>query len=163
MIRRPPRSTLFPYTTLFRSDDVGGVVLVHAAAAQNHLDRPPRHEERHHHHQAVAGDGQGAELEDEGIDGHWDFGLWIADCGVTSGSRPGSGRSARASSVQSLRSPRPRRYQPARAIIAALSALSRGLATATRASAPPFPASRSAARAASVRLHATPPPSTAVR
>src|SRR3712207_7450226 len=25
MIRRPPRSTLFPYTTLFRSGDVGGV------------------------------------------------------------------------------------------------------------------------------------------
>src|SRR5256885_4190484 len=25
MIRRPPRSTLFPYTTLFRSDGVGGV------------------------------------------------------------------------------------------------------------------------------------------
>src|SRR3989475_10980462 len=24
MIRRPPRSTLFPYTTLFRSDNVGG-------------------------------------------------------------------------------------------------------------------------------------------
>src|SRR3712207_8505867 len=24
MIRRPPRSTLFPYTTLFRSDDVEG-------------------------------------------------------------------------------------------------------------------------------------------
>src|SRR3712207_9524961 len=24
MIRRPPRSTLFPYTTLFRSVDVGG-------------------------------------------------------------------------------------------------------------------------------------------
>src|SRR3712207_9241740 len=24
MIRRPPRSTLFPYTTLFRSDDLGG-------------------------------------------------------------------------------------------------------------------------------------------
>src|SRR3712207_7496475 len=24
MIRRPPRSTLFPYTTLFRSDDGGG-------------------------------------------------------------------------------------------------------------------------------------------
>src|SRR3712207_6912695 len=23
MIRRPPRSTLFPYTTLFRSDDLG--------------------------------------------------------------------------------------------------------------------------------------------
>src|SRR3712207_8199529 len=26
MIRRPPRSTLFPYTTLFRSHRVGGVV-----------------------------------------------------------------------------------------------------------------------------------------
>src|SRR3712207_8913582 len=25
MIRRPPRSTLFPYTTLFRSGDEGGV------------------------------------------------------------------------------------------------------------------------------------------
>src|SRR5947199_7137619 len=25
MIRRPPRSTLFPYTTLFRSDCTGGV------------------------------------------------------------------------------------------------------------------------------------------
>src|SRR3712207_7876772 len=25
MIRRPPRSTLFPYTTLFRSDDLGGL------------------------------------------------------------------------------------------------------------------------------------------
>src|SRR2546422_1629564 len=25
MIRRPPRSTLFPYTTLFRSDAVGGI------------------------------------------------------------------------------------------------------------------------------------------
>src|SRR5260370_32277739 len=24
MIRRPPRSTLFPYTTLFRSDNIGG-------------------------------------------------------------------------------------------------------------------------------------------
>src|SRR2546430_11663057 len=27
MIRRPPRSTLFPYTTLFRSDDVSTVAL----------------------------------------------------------------------------------------------------------------------------------------
>src|SRR3712207_7450394 len=27
MIRRPPRSTLFPYTTLFRSADAGPVVL----------------------------------------------------------------------------------------------------------------------------------------
>src|SRR5260221_10594649 len=27
MIRRPPRSTLFPYTTLFRSGSAGGVVV----------------------------------------------------------------------------------------------------------------------------------------
>src|SRR2546425_4501265 len=26
MIRRPPRSTLFPYTTLFRSSDLGGEI-----------------------------------------------------------------------------------------------------------------------------------------
>src|SRR2546422_5558024 len=26
MIRRPPRSTLFPYTTLFRSDKIDGVI-----------------------------------------------------------------------------------------------------------------------------------------
>src|SRR2546425_7702295 len=29
MIRRPPRSTLFPYTTLFRSDHVTQVVVTH--------------------------------------------------------------------------------------------------------------------------------------
>src|SRR5690348_18041587 len=28
MIRRPPRSTLFPYTTLFRSRDINGMVHV---------------------------------------------------------------------------------------------------------------------------------------
>src|SRR5258707_6252217 len=43
MIRRPPRSTLFPYTTLFRShlarprDDVGAV----AAVRRRALDRRP--------------------------------------------------------------------------------------------------------------------------
>src|SRR2546429_4509429 len=35
MIRRPPRSTLFPYTTLFRSKDAD------AAAAANRLDGRP--------------------------------------------------------------------------------------------------------------------------
>src|SRR5690348_17597010 len=29
MIRRPPRSTLFPYTTLFRSLGIGGKTFVH--------------------------------------------------------------------------------------------------------------------------------------
>src|SRR3712207_7576457 len=33
MIRRPPRSTLFPYTTLFRSDGAPG----HDAAGADHL------------------------------------------------------------------------------------------------------------------------------
>src|SRR3712207_7332546 len=36
MIRRPPRSTLFPYTTLFRSD---GLVDLHAAEHVVGLDR----------------------------------------------------------------------------------------------------------------------------
>src|SRR5258708_21671931 len=31
MIRRPPRSTLFPYTTLFRSDEVAAHRAAHAA------------------------------------------------------------------------------------------------------------------------------------
>src|SRR2546426_3874452 len=33
MIRRPPRSTLFPYTTLFRSLLVGGALLSSSASA----------------------------------------------------------------------------------------------------------------------------------
>src|SRR3712207_8852175 len=40
MIRRPPRSSLFPYPTLFRSDDVAVVVLdlmVRATAVGEHL------------------------------------------------------------------------------------------------------------------------------
>src|SRR6266540_1003539 len=140
-----------------RDHDVGRILLVQAAAAEVELDGPARHQERHHHHQTVAGELDGAEVEDEGIDGHSERGTrkWEVGTGSTT-SRPGRGKSARASRVQSLRSPSPSRYQPARAIIAALSAFSRGLATATRAA----PASRSAARAANVRLHATPPPST---
>src|SRR3712207_8299354 len=39
MIRRPPRSTLFPYTTLFRSLGRGGGVLL---AAQPHARRRAR-------------------------------------------------------------------------------------------------------------------------
>src|SRR2546430_3949477 len=51
MIRRPPRSTLFPYTTLFRSprhvDDGGGISLavsaLIAAARQSHGSPLPAH------------------------------------------------------------------------------------------------------------------------
>src|SRR2546425_5436728 len=34
MIRRPPRSTLFPYTTLFRSEDAEDAFLADGGAAQ---------------------------------------------------------------------------------------------------------------------------------
>src|SRR3712207_8321916 len=39
MIRRPPRSTLFPYTTLFRSRNVGALVAL--------VERPVRLDDRH--------------------------------------------------------------------------------------------------------------------
>src|SRR2546422_5126457 len=38
MIRRPPRSTLFPYTTLFRSDPAN--VYTYNAKGHPHLSRP---------------------------------------------------------------------------------------------------------------------------
>src|SRR2546427_7297572 len=37
MIRRPPRSTLFPYTTLFRSDAVAVAVVGHRCSLEQHL------------------------------------------------------------------------------------------------------------------------------
>src|SRR3989442_10841559 len=40
MIRRPPKSTLFPYTTLFRSD--GGIVGRDAGAAARQVEPPRR-------------------------------------------------------------------------------------------------------------------------
>src|SRR2546422_9303486 len=36
MIRRPPRSTLFPYTTLFRSQPLGDNYILRPAAPQRH-------------------------------------------------------------------------------------------------------------------------------
>src|SRR3712207_2507156 len=52
MIRRPPRSTLFPYTTLFRSSDAKGTS--DAVAARNCLlreddDRGSEHPSQVHH------------------------------------------------------------------------------------------------------------------
>src|SRR5260221_5510203 len=38
MIRRPPRSTLFPYTTLFRSKSRGAVGHLHVGLGREHPD-----------------------------------------------------------------------------------------------------------------------------
>src|SRR2546426_7729344 len=47
MIRRPPRSTLFPYTTLFRSGIIVAFVGVHALLAIAPAGRIPRIDEVH--------------------------------------------------------------------------------------------------------------------
>src|SRR3712207_7953674 len=39
MIRRPPRSTLFPYTTLFRSDHVSALLFCPTATAVANLNQ----------------------------------------------------------------------------------------------------------------------------
>src|SRR3712207_7840345 len=49
MIRRPPRSTLFPYTTLFRSAEARGCSSLHLVGDAHHL--------------VGRGDGLGGELE----------------------------------------------------------------------------------------------------
>src|SRR2546427_2924941 len=50
MIRRPPRSTLFPYTTLFRSRDEPRLPVfargAHAVAVELELEQPPGFRER---------------------------------------------------------------------------------------------------------------------
>src|SRR3712207_7474830 len=53
MIRRPPRSTLFPYTTLFRSLDV----------AREHLNRWSGIAEGHREHRAAVAPGLLGDLE----------------------------------------------------------------------------------------------------
>src|SRR3712207_8647112 len=42
MIRRPPRSTLFPYTTLFRSRDLAALRVVHRQRRRRRADAPRR-------------------------------------------------------------------------------------------------------------------------
>src|SRR2546430_9056269 len=48
MIRRPPRSTLFPYTTLFRSRHVGLGMTDRNARLQHMLHRTRRHRSEEH-------------------------------------------------------------------------------------------------------------------
>src|SRR5712664_4675289 len=45
MIRRPPRSTLFPYTTLFRSTTAAGTISQTARGFSSFFTRPARSEE----------------------------------------------------------------------------------------------------------------------
>src|SRR3712207_7963153 len=63
MIRRPPRSTLFPYTTLFRSD-VGlvecveaprGKLIQHGRAFRGDGGRPVLHFDQRHFAEEIAG------------------------------------------------------------------------------------------------------------
>src|SRR2546422_7359982 len=42
MIRRPPRSTLFPYTTLFRSQGIGAITATAFATVSDHIPRERR-------------------------------------------------------------------------------------------------------------------------
>src|SRR5688572_32376810 len=54
MIRRPPRSTLFPYTTLFRSPDRRGALAIHRLRARRRLGvGRPRRALRGRHRRAV--------------------------------------------------------------------------------------------------------------
>src|SRR2546425_7318026 len=46
MIRRPPRSTLFPYTTLFRSKRIRSGRPGRPATSLRHLEHPDRQRER---------------------------------------------------------------------------------------------------------------------
>src|SRR5258707_10365624 len=56
MIRRPPRSTLFPYTTLFRS---------HVLACIDHAADPRQRDTRHDQVERDEGDGQRHQLRSE--------------------------------------------------------------------------------------------------
>src|SRR2546430_12862308 len=91
MIRRPPRSTLFPYTTLFRSDKVlGEDIPTGLEIAVRIGDHVPWF---------VAG-GIGRQLDDDHVDrfagcessaGHIDVGVWLGILLVSSEGRAVSG------------------------------------------------------------------------
>src|SRR4051794_41494699 len=50
MMRRPPRSTLFPYTTLFRSLRTSGPAFVEDAPGEERADRDDREQPRSEEH-----------------------------------------------------------------------------------------------------------------
>src|SRR3712207_7943227 len=65
MIRRPPRSTLFPYTTLFRSD-LAQAISRDQALLPFHAERAGERARRHHLGDAER-DGEPAEAAGEGV------------------------------------------------------------------------------------------------
>src|SRR3712207_8178417 len=56
MIRRPPRSTLFPYTTLFRSVDVHATAVARLARLAERLEQPLADALAGHLHEPEGGD-----------------------------------------------------------------------------------------------------------
>src|SRR5256885_14355520 len=64
MIRRPPRSTLFPYTTLFRSRSIHGLLLERLA-----IDEPPA--QRHQRSESKAHDRAPAVVRSQRIGERW--------------------------------------------------------------------------------------------
>src|SRR3712207_9282916 len=93
MIRRPPRSTLFPYTTLFRSD---GEVAAHAAR-EVAADREPEP-------RPFAGITEGAPHLHEGLEDRLQLVGRDADARVADaqgGSRGGTGRDRKSTRLNS--------------------------------------------------------------
>src|SRR3712207_6884329 len=72
MIRRPPRSTLFPYTTLFRSPDISTICMGQAASAAAVIlsagSKGKRYALEHSriliHQPSGGGEGQSSDIED---------------------------------------------------------------------------------------------------
>src|SRR2546430_5262507 len=62
MIRRPPRSTLFPYTTLFRSPEAGAVVACDPGGGA-HAGQPGKDREHDHHRKPCRADRHGRSEE----------------------------------------------------------------------------------------------------
>src|SRR5688572_31009470 len=69
MIRRPPRSTLFPYTTLFRSEGRGNDLALHRALHLGDFLRPLVDEQHDQVHLGmIRGDGRGDVLQQHRLD-----------------------------------------------------------------------------------------------
>src|SRR2546427_2365724 len=60
MIRRPPRSTLFPYTTLFRSPAARSLAVVSAGTAPGHAQGQGKERSKRRGPQALEAEGHGS-------------------------------------------------------------------------------------------------------